>query len=58
LKPQNFIQKIIHGDQLAGGRLIRLLEEEDPAGMEMLKGLYSHTGKAFVMGITGPPGSG
>ena len=58
MKPQNFIQKIIHGDQLAGGRLIRLLEEEDPAGMEMLKGLYSHTGKAFVMGITGPPGSG
>lgn len=58
MKPQILIQKVIHGDQLAGGRLIRLLEEEDPAGMEMLKGLYSHTGKAFVMGITGPPGSG
>jgi LAO/AO transport system kinase len=58
MKPQNLIQKVIHGDQLAGGRLIRLLEEEDPAGMEMLKRLYSHTGQAFVMGITGPPGSG
>jgi LAO/AO transport system kinase len=51
-------QDIIRGDQLAGARLIRQLEEGDPAGIEVLKILYSHTGKAFVMGITGPPGSG
>ena len=49
---------IIGGNQLAGARLIRLLEEGDPAGIEALKGLYSHTGRAFVMGLTGPPGSG
>jgi LAO/AO transport system kinase len=51
-------QNIIRGDQLAGGRLIRLLEEGDPKGLEVLKQLYSHTGTAFVMGLTGPPGSG
>jgi LAO/AO transport system kinase len=51
-------QDIIRGDQLAGARLIRQLEEGDPAGIEVLKLLYSHTGNAFVMGITGPPGSG
>ena len=51
-------QDIIRGDQLAGARLIRLLEEGDPAGIEVLKHLYPHTGSAFVMGITGPPGSG
>ena len=51
-------QNIIRGDQLAGARLIRLLEEGDPAGIEVLKQLYPHTGKAFVMGLTGPPGSG
>lgn len=49
---------IIRGDQLAGARLIRLLEEGDPKGIEVLKQLYPHTGKAFVMGLTGPPGSG
>ncbi len=49
---------IIGGDQLAGARLIRLLEEGDSAGIEVLKHLYPHTGSAFVMGITGPPGSG
>jgi LAO/AO transport system kinase len=52
------VQKIIDGDQLAGARLIRLLEEGDPEGRELLKLLYPHTGKAFVVGITGPAGSG
>ena len=51
-------QNIISGNQLAGARLIRLLEEGDPAGIEVLKDLYPHTGRAFVMGLTGPPGSG
>ncbi|UCD81031.1 MAG: methylmalonyl Co-A mutase-associated GTPase MeaB [Desulfobacterales bacterium] len=52
------IQKIIEGDQLAGARLIRLLEEEDPRGTQALKLLYPHAGRAFVIGVTGPPGSG
>ena len=51
-------QDILRGDQLAGARLIRQLEEGDPAGIDVLKRLYPHTGKAFIMGITGPPGSG
>jgi LAO/AO transport system kinase len=55
---KNMVEKIIRGDQLAGGRLIRLLEEGDPAGIEMLKLLYPNTGNAYVIGITGPPGSG
>ena len=55
---KNMVQKIIRGDQLAGARLIRLLEEGDPEGMEMLKLLYPNTGNAYVLGMTGPPGSG
>jgi LAO/AO transport system kinase len=55
---KNIVQKIIRGDQLAGARLIRLLEEGDPEGMEILKLLYPSTGNAYVMGITGPPGCG
>ena len=51
-------RNIVRGDQLAGARLIRLLEEEDPKAIEALKCLYPHTGKAFIMGLTGPPGSG
>ncbi|MDX1709438.1 MAG: methylmalonyl Co-A mutase-associated GTPase MeaB [Desulfobacterales bacterium] len=55
---QNNIRKILAGDQLAGARLIRLLEEGDPEGIAVLKDLYAHTGDAFILGITGPPGSG
>ena len=58
MKAQEFVKKIINGEQLAGARLIRMLEEEDTTGIEMLKHLYPHTGRAFIMGITGPPGSG
>jgi LAO/AO transport system kinase len=58
LKARNLARKIIDGNQLAGARLIRLLEEDDSAGIGILKHLYPHTGRAFVMGVTGPPGSG
>jgi LAO/AO transport system kinase len=58
LKPQDVVPRIVDGDQLAGARLIRLLEDKDSAGTEILKHLYPHTGRAFVVGITGPPGSG
>ena len=52
------IEKVLLGDQLAGAKLIRRLEEGDPAGIEELKVLYPHTGNAFVLGITGPAGCG
>jgi LAO/AO transport system kinase len=51
-------KKILQGDQLAGGRLIRLLEEGAPEGIAGFKAIFSRTGNAFVLGITGPPGSG
>jgi LAO/AO transport system kinase len=52
------IKKILAGDQLAGARLIRQLEDGDPNGMAGLKAIFAHTGKAYTVGITGPPGSG
>jgi LAO/AO transport system kinase len=54
----NLPEQALNGSQLAGARLIRLLEEEDPAGVEGLKVLYPHSGRAHVIGLTGPPGAG
>lgn len=51
-------KKILQGDQLAGAKLIRMLEEGDSESLEVLKTIFPHTGKAFVLGITGPPGCG
>ncbi|MGD2270645.1 MAG: P-loop NTPase fold protein, partial [Desulfobacterales bacterium] len=53
-----YAKEILTGNQLAGSRLIRLLEERDSRGIEELKALYPHTGQALVLGITGPPGVG
>jgi LAO/AO transport system kinase len=52
------IEKILLGEQLAGAKLIRMLEEGDPMGTEGLKALYAHAGNAFILGITGAPGCG
>jgi LAO/AO transport system kinase len=54
----NLPQEALKGNQLAGARLIRLLEEEDPVGIEGWKVLYPHSGDAYLLGVTGPPGAG
>ena len=38
--------------------MIRLIEDNDPSSFELLKALYPHSGKAFIIGITGSPGVG
>ncbi|MBU1695789.1 MAG: methylmalonyl Co-A mutase-associated GTPase MeaB [Proteobacteria bacterium] len=52
------IKDILSGDQRSGARMIRLIENNDPAAFELLKELYAHSGNAFVIGITGAPGVG
>lgn len=50
--------RVMSGDKRAAARLITLIENKDPQAREIIKALYSHTGDAFVIGITGPPGAG
>jgi LAO/AO transport system kinase len=56
MKPE--VEKILGGDIQAGARLISLLEDRDPFGIQLLKALYPRTGKAFLVGVTGPAGAG
>ncbi|MBI3049568.1 MAG: methylmalonyl Co-A mutase-associated GTPase MeaB [Acidobacteria bacterium] len=35
-----------------------LVEDETPAGAELLRALFARTGRAFLVGVTGPPGAG
>lgn len=51
-------QRVISGDKRAAARLISLIENKDPEATAILKSFYQHTGKAYVIGITGPPGAG
>ncbi|MDP6178479.1 MAG: methylmalonyl Co-A mutase-associated GTPase MeaB [Desulfatiglandales bacterium] len=52
------VEKVIAGDVRAVARLIRDIDDGIPEARETLKALYPHTGKAFVIGITGAPGVG
>jgi LAO/AO transport system kinase len=51
-------KRILEGDIRAASRLMRDIDDRIPAALEALKELYPKTGKAFIIGITGPPGSG
>ena len=51
-------ERLLAGEQRALSRLITLLERGDPAAAEAMKAVDGHTGRAYTVGITGPPGSG
>ncbi len=46
------------GDRRALARAITLVESSDPLAYELVKELYRETGKAYAIGVTGPPGVG
>ncbi|MBT8451724.1 MAG: methylmalonyl Co-A mutase-associated GTPase MeaB [Deltaproteobacteria bacterium] len=39
-------------------RACRLLDERDPCSFELLKRIFTHEGRAYVVGVTGTPGAG
>ncbi|MBU1355793.1 MAG: methylmalonyl Co-A mutase-associated GTPase MeaB [Candidatus Edwardsbacteria bacterium] len=55
---KNLVQKILAGDIRSIARAITLAENEDYQAVELLRSLYPHTGQAYLVGITGPPGGG
>jgi LAO/AO transport system kinase len=50
--------RVLAGDPRAIARAISLIEDESPLGAELVRRLFSHTGRAYLVGITGPPGAG
>jgi len=51
-------EKIFQGDIRAASRLMRDIDDRMPNATEELKKIYPKTGNAYIIGITGPPGSG
>jgi LAO/AO transport system kinase len=51
-------ERVLDGDRLALARLLTLIENEDPQGLDSLGALYPHTGRAHLVGVTGAPGTG
>lgn len=52
------VRGIQSGGMRALARACRLLDERDPCSFELLKRIFTHEGRAYVIGVTGTPGAG
>ena len=51
-------ERVFAGDARGIARAISLIEDESPAGAELVRAIYPRTGRAYLVGVTGPPGAG
>ena len=52
------VDRVLAADPRAIARAISLIEDEAPAGAELIRGIFPRTGRAYLVGVTGPPGAG
>jgi LAO/AO transport system kinase len=57
-KSASLAERVLEGDKRALARAITLIESDDPAGWELVREVYPRTGRARIVGFTGPPGVG
>lgn len=55
---QQLVQDLLKGNRRAAARLISQIENDAPGKREFLKEIFPHTGRAYVIGVTGAPGAG
>ena len=51
-------ERLLAGDKRALARAISLVENDDPEGWTLVREVYPRTGRAHIVGFTGPPGVG
>jgi LAO/AO transport system kinase len=52
------VDGVIAGDPRAIARAISLVEDEGAGGADLVRAIFGHTGRAYFVGVTGPPGAG
>jgi len=50
--------RVLAGDPRAVARAISIVEDEDPASASLMRDVFAQTGRAYLIGVTGPPGAG
>jgi LAO/AO transport system kinase len=58
LSVDDWAAKVLQGDVRAISQAISAIENHSPESEELLKQLFPHTGKAYLTGVTGAPGTG
>jgi LAO/AO transport system kinase len=54
----SLVERALQGDRRAAGRLISVIEDDASSVEGIMRTLYPHTGRAYTVGLTGPPGAG
>ena len=54
----SLVDRVLAGDVRSASRLMRRIDDEDPAATADLQALFPRTGRAYVLGVTGSPGAG
>jgi len=52
------VERMLAGDRVALAKLISIVENRDPETRRIMSAVYERAGRAYVVGITGPPGAG
>ena len=55
---KDLVKKVLAGKRRALARVLTRVENGGPEGMALLADLYPYSGKAHIIGLTGPPGTG
>src|SRR5215204_6250507 len=50
--------RVLAGEPRAIARAISLVEDDEVAGADLIARIFSRTGRAYLIGATGPPGAG
>jgi LAO/AO transport system kinase len=56
--PRSLLEGVLASAPRAIGLAMRLVDDDAAGSHELLKALWPHTGKAWVLGVTGNPGAG
>jgi LAO/AO transport system kinase len=51
-------ERVLAGDPRAIARAISLVEDEHAAAVALIRSIFGRTGRAYLIGVTGPPGAG
>ncbi len=55
---KNIIEKAIQGEPRSIARLITMVENESASSVDIMRPIYTRSGKAHLIGVTGSPGAG
>jgi len=55
---QQLVKDVLHGEKRAIAKTISIIENNEPEAQKIISLIYPKTGRAHIVGITGPPGAG